>query len=44
MPSIAVVGFGRIGRVTVRTGLTGGWFTPSVIVDVAAPESIAPLF
>ena len=44
MPSIAVVGFGRIGRVAVRSGLAGKLFTPSVIVDVAAPESMAPLF
>ena len=44
MPSIAVVGFGRIGRMTVRAGLTGKRFTPSVIVDVAAPEAMAPLF
>src|SRR5882757_9811573 len=44
VPSIAVVGFGRIGRMTVRAGLTGKRFTPSVIVDVASPQSMAPLF
>jgi glyceraldehyde 3-phosphate dehydrogenase len=44
MPSIAVVGFGRIGRMAVRAGLAGKLFTPSVIVDIAAAESMAPLF
>jgi glyceraldehyde 3-phosphate dehydrogenase len=44
MSSIAVVGFGRIGRMAVRAGLTGKLFTPSAIVDVAAPEAMAPLF
>jgi glyceraldehyde 3-phosphate dehydrogenase len=44
MPSIAVVGFGRIGRMAVRAGLTEKRFTPSAIVDVATPESMAPLF
>jgi glyceraldehyde 3-phosphate dehydrogenase len=44
MPSIAVVGFGRIGRMAVRAGLAGKLVTPSVIVDIAAAESMAPLF
>ena len=44
MSKIAVVGFGRIGRLAVRAALRGKLFTPSVIVDVAAPESMAPLF
>lgn len=44
MPSIALVGFGRIGRMAVRAGLRGELFTPSVIVDVASLGSMAPLF
>ncbi len=44
MPSIAVVGFGRIGRLAVRAGLAEKSFTPSVIVDIATAESMAPLF
>jgi glyceraldehyde 3-phosphate dehydrogenase len=44
MSKVAVVGFGRIGRLAVRAGLSGKLFTPSVVVDVAAPESMAPLF
>lgn len=44
MARIAVVGFGRIGRSTVKAGLATKLFTPSVIVDIAASESMAPLF
>lgn len=44
MSKVAVVGFGRIGRLAVRAGLSGKLFTPSVIVDIAAPEAMAPLF
>jgi len=33
-----------IGRLAVRAALRGKLFTPSVIVGVAAPESMAPLF
>ncbi len=44
MSKIAVVGFGRIGRSTVKAGLSSKLFTPSVIVDIAAAESMAPLF
>jgi glyceraldehyde 3-phosphate dehydrogenase len=44
MARIAVVGFGRIGRSTVKAGLAAKLFTPSVIVDIAAAESMAPLF
>jgi glyceraldehyde-3-phosphate dehydrogenase/erythrose-4-phosphate dehydrogenase len=34
MSKAAVVGFGRIGRSTVKAGLSAKLFTPSVIVDV----------
>jgi glyceraldehyde 3-phosphate dehydrogenase len=44
MSKVAVVGFGRIGRLAVRAGLSSKLFTPSVIVDIAAAESMAPLF
>ncbi len=44
MSKIAVVGFGRIGRSTVKAGLSSKLFTPSVIVDIAAAEAMAPLF
>jgi glyceraldehyde 3-phosphate dehydrogenase len=44
MPRIAVVGFGRIGRSTVKAGLAGKHFAPSVIVDVAAPDIMGALF
>jgi glyceraldehyde 3-phosphate dehydrogenase (phosphorylating) len=44
MPNIAVVGFGRIGRSAVKAGLVSKLFTPSVIVDIATAESMAPLF
>jgi glyceraldehyde 3-phosphate dehydrogenase len=44
MSKVAVVGFGRIGRLAVRAGLSDKLFTPSVIVDIAAAESMAPLF
>ena len=44
MSKVAVVGFGRIGRLAVRAGLGGRRFTPSAIVDIATPESMAPLF
>lgn len=44
MPRIAVVGFGRIGRSAVKAGLASKLFTPSVIVDIAAPQAMAPLF
>jgi glyceraldehyde 3-phosphate dehydrogenase len=44
MSKIAVVGFGRIGRSTVKAGLSSKLFTPSVIVDIVAAESMAPLF
>jgi glyceraldehyde 3-phosphate dehydrogenase len=44
MSKIAVVGFGRIGRSTVKAGLSSKLFTPTVIVDIAAAESMAPLF
>ena len=42
MSKVAVVGFGRIGRLAVRAGLSNKLFTPSVIVDIADPESMAP--
>jgi hypothetical protein len=44
MSKVAVVGFGPIGRLAVRAGLSSGLFTPSAIVDIATPESMAPLF
>lgn len=44
MSKVAVVGFGRIGRIAVRAGLSSKLFTPSAIVDIATPESMAPLF
>jgi glyceraldehyde 3-phosphate dehydrogenase len=44
MSKIAVVGFGRIGRSTVKAGLSSKLFTPSVIVDIVSAESMAPLF
>jgi glyceraldehyde 3-phosphate dehydrogenase len=44
MSKVAVVGFGRIGRLAVRAGLGGKLFTPTAIVDIATPESMAPLF
>ena len=44
MSKIAVAGFGRIGRSTVKAGLSSKLFTPSVIVDIVAAESMAPLF
>ena len=44
MSKIAVVGFGRIGRSTVKAGLSSKLFTPSVIVDIVGAESMAPLF
>ena len=44
MSKIAVVGFGRIGRSAVKAGLGSKLFTPSVIVDIATAEAMAPLF
>jgi len=44
MSGIAIVGFGRIGRSVVKAGLSTKLFTPSVIVDIAAAEAMAPLF
>jgi glyceraldehyde 3-phosphate dehydrogenase len=44
MSKVAVVGFGRIGRSAVKAGLSSKLFTPSVIVDIAAAEAMAPLF
>lgn len=44
MSSVAVVGFGRIGRSAVKAGLASKLFAPSVIVDIAAAEAMAPLF
>ena len=44
MPRIAVVGFGRIGRSTVKAGLASKLFAPSVIVDVAASDIMGALF
>jgi glyceraldehyde 3-phosphate dehydrogenase len=44
MCKIAVVGFGRIGRSTVKAALSSKLFMPSVIVDIVAADSMAPLF
>jgi len=44
MSNVAVVGFGRIGRLAVRAALSRKLFAPAVIVDIAAAESMAPLF
>jgi glyceraldehyde 3-phosphate dehydrogenase len=44
MSKVAVVGFGRIGRSTVKAGLSSKLFTPSVIVDIASADAMAPLF
>jgi glyceraldehyde 3-phosphate dehydrogenase len=44
MSKVAVVGFGRIGRSAVKAGLSSKLFTPSVIVDIAAADAMAPLF
>jgi glyceraldehyde 3-phosphate dehydrogenase len=44
MSKVAVVGFGRIGRSTVKAGLTAKLFTPSVIVDIVSADAMAPLF
>jgi glyceraldehyde 3-phosphate dehydrogenase len=44
MPGVAVVGFGRIGRSAVKAGLISKLFVPSVIVDIASVDAMAPLF
>src|SRR5215469_16928430 len=44
MSKVAVVGFGRIGRSTVKAGLGSKLFTPSVIVDIVGADAMAPLF
>ena len=44
MSKVAVVGFGRIGMSAVKAGLSSKLFTPSVIVDIASADSMAPLF
>jgi glyceraldehyde 3-phosphate dehydrogenase len=44
MSKVAVVGFGRIGRSAVKAGLSSKLFIPSVIVDIASAEAMAPLF
>lgn len=44
MSKAAVVGFGRIGRSTVKAGLSAKLFTPSVIVDIVSAGAMAPLF
>jgi glyceraldehyde 3-phosphate dehydrogenase len=44
MSRVAVVGFGRIGRSTVKAALAGKLFTPAVIVDITSADAMAPLF
>jgi glyceraldehyde-3-phosphate dehydrogenase/erythrose-4-phosphate dehydrogenase len=36
MSNVTVAGFGRIGWLAVRAGMSGKRFTPSVIVDIVA--------
>lgn len=44
MERVAIVGFGRIGRTTVRAGLSRGLFVPSQIVGTTEPGTLAALF
>ena len=44
MERIAIVGFGRIGRTTVRAGLSEGLFVPAQIVGTTEPGTPAALF
>jgi glyceraldehyde 3-phosphate dehydrogenase len=44
MSSIAIVGFGRIGRSVVKAGLTGNLFAPDVITDIGDPDILGALF
>jgi glyceraldehyde 3-phosphate dehydrogenase len=44
MTRIAIHGFGRIGRSTLRAALLDGRFTPAVLSDVQDPAMLAALF
>jgi glyceraldehyde 3-phosphate dehydrogenase len=44
MPSIAIFGFGRIGRSALRAALKDNLFTPRVIGDIKDLENLAALF
>ncbi len=44
MARVAIVGFGRIGRSTVKAGLSRSLFVPSHIVDIVEPGILGALF
>lgn len=44
MGNVALVGFGRIGRSTLKAGLARNLFVPSHIVDIVEPDILAALF
>ncbi|MFN8473982.1 MAG: glyceraldehyde 3-phosphate dehydrogenase NAD-binding domain-containing protein [Anaerolineae bacterium] len=44
MTRIAIHGFGRIGRCTLRAALTDAEYTPVAITDVQDPSALAALF
>ncbi|HTX19893.1 MAG TPA: glyceraldehyde 3-phosphate dehydrogenase NAD-binding domain-containing protein [Bacteroidota bacterium] len=44
MKKIAVHGFGRIGRSTLKAALKGGLFTPASISDIKDAQTLAALF
>jgi glyceraldehyde 3-phosphate dehydrogenase len=44
MRTIAIHGFGRIGRSTLKAALTEKEFVPAAISDIKDPESLAALF
>lgn len=44
MKRIAIHGFGRIGRSTVRAALANGLFTPYSVSDITDPSTLAALF
>jgi glyceraldehyde 3-phosphate dehydrogenase len=44
MTSIAIHGFGRIGRLTARAALRGGLFTPVAVSDITDLPTLAALF
>jgi glyceraldehyde 3-phosphate dehydrogenase len=44
MVGIAIHGFGRIGRSTLRAALTNGLFVPAAISDIKDLSALAALF
>ena len=44
MGTIAVHGFGRVGRVVVRAALRDGLWSPAAVCDVTDPAALAALF